>query len=384
MQSNYKLLGNYIREVNERDTNMSVTLLLGVSIQKKFIASIANIIGTDMSTYKIVRQNQFAYGPVTSRNGDKVSIALLDEYEEAIVSQAYTVFKIIDTDQLLPEYLMMWFRRPEFDRYARFMSHGSARETFDWDELCNTYLPIPDADKQREIIKEFHTVTNRITMNKQLITKLEETAQAIYNQWFVNVESLDDTQKVKLEKFIQLNPTVSLKKGQLTSYVEMNDLATNSMCIRNFVPRAYLGGSRFQNYDTLLARITPCLENGKTGFVDFLQEKEVAWGSTEFIVMRAKKGVSPYWLYCLAKDEKFRSYAISSMVGSSGRERVHEGYLKNYLIGDIDSSVMDKFHLIIKPVFDIVGLKNIEQRKLNNLQNLLLSKLATIEEPIHG
>ena len=123
----YKRLGDYIREVNVRNRELKVANLLGVSISKEFMPSIANTIGTDMSAYKIVERGQFAYGPVTSRNGDKVSIALLDGYDDAIISQAYTVFEVIDHEQLLPEYLMMWFRRPEFDRYARFHSHGSAR-----------------------------------------------------------------------------------------------------------------------------------------------------------------------------------------------------------------------------------------------------------------
>ena len=192
MRSNYKPLGNYIKEVNSRDTKLEVDLLLGVSIQKKFMPSIANTIGTDMSTYKIIKRNQFAYGPVTSRNGDKISIALLEDYDEAIVSQAYTPFEVKDTNELEPEYLMMWFRRPEFDRYARFKSHGSAREIFDWAEMCNTLLPIPSITKQREIVKEYNTVVNRIKLNQQLIQKLEETAQAIYKQWFVDFEFPDE------------------------------------------------------------------------------------------------------------------------------------------------------------------------------------------------
>lgn len=139
----YQRLGDYIREVDVRNKDLKVTTLLGVSISKEFMPSIANTIGTDMSSYKIVEQDQFAYGPVTSRNGEKVSIALYRGTEQAIISQAYSVFEIIDTRQLLPEYLMMWFRRPEFDRYARFKSHGSAREVFSWEEMCDVCLPIP-------------------------------------------------------------------------------------------------------------------------------------------------------------------------------------------------------------------------------------------------
>ena len=186
IMTTYKRLGDYIREVNVRNWELKVTNLLGVSISKEFMPSIANTIGTDMSTYKIVERGQFAYGPVTSRNGDKVSIALLDGYDDAIISQAYTVFKVTDREQLLPEYLMMWFRRPEFDRYARFHSHGSAREVFDWVELCDVHLPIPSITRQREIVAEYETLSNRIRLNEQMIQQLEATAQALYRKMFVD------------------------------------------------------------------------------------------------------------------------------------------------------------------------------------------------------
>ena len=182
----HKRLGDYIREVNVRNRELRVTNLLGLSIEKKFIPSIANTIGTDMSVYKIVQPSQFAYVPVTSRNGDKITVALYEGEEAAIISQAYTIFEIIDHDALLPEYLMMWFRRPEFDRYARFHSHGSAREVFDWDELCNVMLPVPDIARQREIVAEYETLTNRIRLNEQMIEKLEATAQALYRKMFVD------------------------------------------------------------------------------------------------------------------------------------------------------------------------------------------------------
>jgi len=142
MRSSYKKLGPFIREVKVKNSDLQVDKLLGVSITKEFIPSIANTVGTDMSKYKIVHQNQFAYGPVTSRNGDKISVALLQE-EACIISTSYTVFEIVDQQKLLPEYLMMWFRRPEFDRYARYMSHGSVREIFGWDEMCDVELPVP-------------------------------------------------------------------------------------------------------------------------------------------------------------------------------------------------------------------------------------------------
>ena len=178
-------LGDYIREVDVRNKDLKVTNLLGLSINKSFIPSIANLIGADMSVYKIVVKNQFVYISDTSRRGDKIAIALLDKYSNAIVSQAYTVFEIIDEEKLLPEYLMMWFKRPEFDRYARFHSHGSAREVFDWLEMCDVLLPIPSIEQQREIVSEYETISKRIKLNEQIIKNLEATAQTLYHKMFV-------------------------------------------------------------------------------------------------------------------------------------------------------------------------------------------------------
>lgn len=185
-KTDYKRLGDYIREVDSRNRDLAVTRLIGVNISKEFMPSIANTIGTDMSSYKIVTREQFAYGPVTSRNGDKVSIALLSDDVPAIISQAYTVFEVVDKTKLLPEYLMMWFRRPEFDRYARYQSHGSAREVFGWEEMCDVRLPIPPLSRQREIVAEYETLTRRIRLNERLIFSLESAAQTLCRRTFVD------------------------------------------------------------------------------------------------------------------------------------------------------------------------------------------------------
>ena len=184
----YRKIGQYIQPVNIRNKDLKVERLLGVSVKKVFIPSIANTVGTDFKKYKIVKKHQFVYISDTSRRGEKIGIAMLEDYDKALVSQAYTVFEIIDSEVLNAEYLMMWFRRPEFDRYARFKSHGSVREIFDWDEVCNIELPIPTIEKQQEIVKEYNTVVNRITLNEKINQKLEETSQAIYKHWFVDFE----------------------------------------------------------------------------------------------------------------------------------------------------------------------------------------------------
>ena len=185
-KSSLHKLGDYIREVDVRNRDLEVTKLLGVSISKEFMPSIANTIGTDMCSYKVVEPRQFVYIADTSRRGDKIAIALLENNDKVIVSSIYTVFEVKDKQKLLPEYLMMWFRRPEFDRYARFKSHGSAREIFSWEEMCDVELPIPSIEQQQKMVSEYEAVTRRIRLNERIIAKLEETAQALYRKMFVD------------------------------------------------------------------------------------------------------------------------------------------------------------------------------------------------------
>ena len=197
MKSNYKKLAPYIRLVDIRNTNDERYELLGVSVDKHFIKSIANTVGTDWRTYKVIKKGQFCYIPDTSRRGDKMGIALLLDYDIALVSQAYAVFEIINQSELLPEYLNLWFKRPEFDRYARFHSHGSVREIFDWEEMGNVELPIPDIEEQKKIVEAYNTIERRIELKRQINDNLEAQAQAIFKNIYKELEA---SQTITLDK----------------------------------------------------------------------------------------------------------------------------------------------------------------------------------------
>ncbi|RJP91587.1 MAG: restriction endonuclease subunit S [Desulfobacteraceae bacterium] len=188
MRSNFKPIGNYVQQANARNLGLSVTNLQGVSINKFFMPSVANINGTDLTKYKVVTKEQFAYNPMHVGRDEVLPIAMLETDDPVIVSPAYVVFEIIDKQALLPEYLMMWCRRPEFDRNAWFTTDSSVRGGFNWNDFCEMKFPVPSPEKQREIVKEYHTIVNRIKLNERLNQKLEETAQAIYKQWFVDFE----------------------------------------------------------------------------------------------------------------------------------------------------------------------------------------------------
>lgn len=188
MKSNYKRLGDYIRPVDVRNKDDDRYDLLGVSVEKCFISSIANTVGTDWHNYKIIKKGQFCYIPDTSRRGDKIGIAHLTDREIGLVSAVYTVFEVWN-EELVPEYLMLWFKRPEFDRYARFHSHGSVREIFDWEEMCNVELPIPPIEEQKAIVNAYETIERRIALKRKINDNLEAQATTIFKNYTANASN---------------------------------------------------------------------------------------------------------------------------------------------------------------------------------------------------
>ncbi|MCW5518062.1 restriction endonuclease subunit S [Muriicola sp. Z0-33] len=188
MKSNYRKIGEFIRQCNDRNEEGSIDLLLGVNLDKKFMPSVANINGTDLTKYKIIRKGQFGCKLMSVGRDKKLPISRLTHKDIAIISTAYFVFEVIDENHLLPEYLMMWFKRSESDRFLWFLSGGDIRGRITWDDLCSLPIKVPSIEKQQQIVNEYNTIINRIALNEQLNQKLEETAQALYKHWFVDFE----------------------------------------------------------------------------------------------------------------------------------------------------------------------------------------------------
>jgi type I restriction enzyme S subunit len=195
MRTEYKRIGDYIRPLKLKNTDLKAEKLLGINIEKFFMPSVANVVGTDLSRYKIVKKNQFACNRMHVGRDYRIPIAVSESDVPFMVSPAYDVFEIKKPKDLLPQYLMMWFSREEFDRNAWFFTDADVRGGLAWKAFCDMQLPVPSIEKQREIVKEYNTIQNRIELNNQLIQKLEETAQTIYREWFVEFEFPDENGK---------------------------------------------------------------------------------------------------------------------------------------------------------------------------------------------
>ena len=166
MKSNYEPLGKHIRLVDYRNSEEVTSTVLGISIDKEFMPSVANVIGTDLSRYKLISKGLFACNPMHVGRDERLPIALYEKDNASIVSPAYFMFEIIDRDVLNEEYLMMWFRRPEFDRECWFMTDGSVRGGITWDDLCRIKLPVPFYARQCEIVESYRAITDRIALKR--------------------------------------------------------------------------------------------------------------------------------------------------------------------------------------------------------------------------
>ncbi|GHU16004.1 hypothetical protein FACS1894163_04570 [Spirochaetia bacterium] len=183
-RANYRRIGDYVELVDERNFEFKVDTLLGVSINKYFMPSVANIVGTDLSNYKIIKKNQFACSLMQVSRDEKIPIDCLTDYDIAMVSPAYAVFKVSDATKLLPQYLSMWFKRSEFDREASFLGVGGIRGSMTWDDFCNMEFPLPSIERQKAVVNVYKTVADRIMLKQKINEKLEATLTALYSEYF--------------------------------------------------------------------------------------------------------------------------------------------------------------------------------------------------------
>lgn len=354
MNTKYKQLGQYIRVVDIRNKDLKVNNLLGVSVQKKFIPSIANITGTDFTKYKIVKKGQFTYIPDTSRRGDKIGIALLEDYYVGIVSNVYTVFEVTDTEKLLPKYLMLWFMRPEFDRYARFKSHGSVREVFDWNEMCNVKLPVPDIEKQLKIISIYKTISDRIALKKRINKNLEEQAQAIYHDF---VSAYRDGERTGL-----LSELITVKYGK--DHKKLND--------GNFP--VYGSGGIIRYAEKFLYNKESVLIPRKGSLNNVMYVDEPFWSVDTMFFTEMKIANIAKYVFHFLKDKNLVLLNTGSAVPSMTTD-----ILNSMIIKIPTPEQLNNFENIISPLYEMIKHNLKQIKNLSALRDVLIPKLINGE-----
>lgn len=366
----YKRLGDYIEPLDERNSTLSVKLSQGICNNKYFITP--RQVAENSANDKIVRTGQFAYNRATTRNGDKISIAYR-EGPDCTVSSAYQVFRIKDENLLNPHYLWMWFRRPEFDRYARFKSRGSAHEFFEWDEMCEVYLPVPGIEEQLRIVSEYHAVEERIDSNERLIAKLDETIQAIYKKMFV-----DDIDPENLP--------VGWTMGRLSDiahYVK-NKVETDSLSLDNYLSTENMlkdrGGvtaasaipagrcTQFVKGNVLVSNIRPYFKKIWLATFD-------GGCSNDVLCFATNRGFEPEFVYSAIVKDDFFDYV---MAGSNGVKmpRGDKEWIMNYPVCVPSEELINDYN---RKVTTILNYKNNlveEKARLKCLKELIGTRIS--------
>lgn len=383
MKSNYKRLGDYIRQVDVRNKDDERYDLLGVSVEKCFISSIANTVGTDWHNYKIIKKGQFCYIPDTSRRGDKIGIAHLTDREIGLVSAVYTVFEVWNKE-LVPEYLMLWFKRPEFDRYARYHSHGSVREIFDWEEMCNVELPIPPIEEQEKIVDAYNTIEKRIALKRKIndnlvavgTTSIQKNVGggALINLTEAEMDRLTFPEGFKVQSVSEF--CIETKSGSTPS-------RTNNEYWKNgTIP--WVKSGEVHNNITLRTEehITPLgLNESPTKLLPedtvLMAMYGVTAGEVGYLAIEATTNQAICGMICRSKDEA--AYLYFSLIQSQDSiSRLSNGGAQD----NISKNFIDNIKMVVPPSEFIKKMNLaaiIEQMTLNTKEIALLEELQSME-----
>ena len=369
---------------------------------------------------RIVRLNDSILSTV--RPGNRAYAFLREVPSNLIVSTGFAVLRAKPNaaDPRFVYYLAT--SDPIVGYLASIAEEKTAYPSVNPSDIAECVVPIPPLPEQRAIAHILGTLDDKIELNRRMNETLEAMARALFKSWFVDFDpvrakaegrnplsavpgtaqagglpkpladlfpdSFEDSELGEIPKgwrlaplpdVIDVNPTRALRKGVEAPYLDMANMPTYGHTPDKVVSRAFGSGMRFVNGDTLVARITPCLENGKTAFVDFLEAGQVGWGSTEYIVLRPKSPLPEEFAYCLARSTEFRDFAIQSMTGSSGRQRVPAESLSHFRVVAVPKPIAELFGRLTKPLFARASAGAKESRTLAAMRDTLLPKLISGE-----
>ena len=381
-KAEYKRLGDYIREVNVRNRDLKVTKPMGINIDKYLMPSVANVIGTDLSVYKLVTKMQFACNLMHVGRDEKIPMAMHVEDNPIIVSPAYFVFEVVEPNDLLPEYLMMWFRRPEFDRNAWFYTDADVRGGMDKNALMDMLLPIPSITQQREIVSEYETLSNRIRLNNQMIQHLEATAKALYRKTFV--DNIDKENLPEGWRMGTLGEVCDTQYGYTETattemvgpkFLRITDIVGNSIKWSD-VPYCHISDKDFVKYKLELGDIVVSRTGANIGWAK--QIKGIIPNSVfaSFLIRLKVKESHLKWLIgYLVESPDFKLFVSANQQGSA-QPQANANILVKYplLIPNKDST--RQYNKQMQSLNRHVCVIEQENEKLTELQSLLLAKMG--------
>ena len=378
-----KRLGDYIQEIDVRNRDLSVTELMGININKHFMPSVANVIGTDLSTYKVIKNEQFACSLMQVSRDEKMPIAMFTG-NTAIMSPAYPMFEVIDKSVLLPQYLMMWFSRKEFDREASFYAVGGVRGSLTWEDFCDLSLPIPPIERQREIVAEYETLSKRISLNEQMISKLEQTAQTLYRKMFVDgidKENLPDGWRMGT-----LGEYTTVKSGFAfpSDWWQNNGIPVIKIgSIKNNTIKEedcdFVAKDKFdiaKNYIANKGDIVIAMTGATLGKIALVPKDRFMINQRVGLFNLGQHPMykAPYLYWTLQREDIINE--IITVGGDSAQANVSNTDIEKIEYAIAPTNEIEIFNIMTTNLLNLIILKHNEISKLTELQSLLLAKMG--------
>ena len=362
----YKRLGEYIEPVDERNSKLEIKLSQGICNEKYF--QDPRQVAENSAADKIVRRGYFAYNRATTRNGEKISIAYR-EGPDCTVSSAYQVFRIKDEEKLNPKYLLMWYKRPDFDKYARFRSHGSAHEFFEYEEMCNVRIPLPSIERQREIVSEYETLTNRIRLNNQMIQHLEATAQALYRKTFVdNIDKENLPEGWRMGTLGEIATCLDYKRKPLSEDERKPIKGVypyyGAMSVVDHINQ-YIFDGTYLLFSEDGANVID--ENGHPA-LQYLWGK--FWVNNHAHVLQGNEIVSTEYLYMALKEVN-----ATHLVTGAAQPKINQENMNSIQLVIPSKENMDEFNKNVNLIFSYYKIATEENLKITELHSLLLAKM---------
>ncbi|MBU0996249.1 MAG: restriction endonuclease subunit S [Proteobacteria bacterium] len=342
------------------------------------LIELANTTGTERSRCSIKRGDVFLTRTSETQEELGMSCVALKDYPDATFNGFTKRLRPKNPKKVIPEFAGFYFRSPRFRAEVTSMASITTRASLNNGMLSDLTIVLPPLTEQKAIASVLSSLDDKIDLLHRQNKTLEAMAETLFRQWFVE-EAKEDWKDDFLGDIADINPTYQLKKGEIAPYLEMSNVSSSTFNPVGWTMRNFSSGMKFQNGDTLLARITPCLENGKTCFVTFLDQYKTGWGSTEYIVIRMKQPFHPFVSYIIAKDKDFREYAISTMSGSSGRQRAQADVIKEYEIKLPPIPIIEKLNGHLAGIIQKLKRNSNQIRTLEKLRDTLLPKLMSGE-----
>lgn len=365
----YKRLGDYIREVNVRNRDLKITKPMGINIDKHFMPSVANVIGTDLSNYKFVSKRQFACNLMHVGRDEKIPMAILGSDDPIIVSPAYFVFEVSNPDILFPEYLMMWFSRKEFDRNAWFYTDADVRGGMDKDALLDMKLPIPSIERQREIVAEYETLSKRICLNEQMISKLEETAQTLYRKMFVEgIDKENLPEGWRMGTLGEVADCFDYKRRPLAAYdrlgMEKKYPYYGAASLMDYVDNYIFDGTYI-----LMGEDGTVINEDNTPVIQYVSGK--FWVNNHAHILKGINGFDENLLYLILKHSKVNEYVTGGV-----QAKINQENMMKIPVLIPPKNIITELMLDIRSLFDSIIIQKRENEKLKELQSLLLARMG--------